>query len=135
MLDDMRKYMRAGIEALAAGRSEDFTAAVVSRAQSVAEQMSALASGFLEWSAEARASLLHEVKELVARQVNEMGLATKQDMDALRKRIGADRPCAREGEQDDDKDQEAGLHASRSPAHAATKRCASSGFDAKCRCT
>jgi hypothetical protein len=64
MLDDVRKY-----------------------AQSVAEQMSGLAAGFLEWSAEARASLLHEVKELVARQIGEMGLATKQEVEALRRRL------------------------------------------------
>ena len=87
MLDDVRKYMRAGIEALGAGRSEDFAATVVSRAQAVAEQMSGLAAGFLEWSAEARASLLHEVRDMVARQVDEMGLASKRELQALRKRI------------------------------------------------
>jgi hypothetical protein len=64
MLDDVRKY-----------------------AQSVAEQMSGVAAGFLEWSSEARASLLHEVKELVARQVGEMGLATKQDLESLRSQV------------------------------------------------
>jgi hypothetical protein len=64
MLEDVRKY-----------------------AQSMAEQMSGLAAGFLEWSAEARASLLHEVKGLVARQVGEMGLATKQEVEAVRRRI------------------------------------------------
>jgi len=56
-------------------------------AQTLAEQMSSLAAGFLEWSAEARASLMHEVKGLVARQVDEMGLATKQELGALRRRI------------------------------------------------
>jgi polyhydroxyalkanoate synthesis regulator phasin len=64
MLDDVRKY-----------------------AQSVAEQMSGLAAGFLEWSAEARASLMHEVRDVVARQVGEMGVATKKDLESLRSRV------------------------------------------------
>jgi hypothetical protein len=53
----------------------------------MAEQLSALASGFLEWSAEARASLLQELRDVVARQVQDMGLATKKDLDALRARL------------------------------------------------
>jgi hypothetical protein len=64
VLDDVRKY-----------------------AQTVAGQMASLAAGFLEWSAEARASVMHEVRDLVARQVGEMGLATKQELEALRRRI------------------------------------------------
>src|SRR5439155_3010856 len=87
MLEEMRKYMRAGLEAVAAGRSQEVSASVASGAQSIAEQMSALAAGFLEWSAEARASLLREVKDLVARQVREMGLASQRDLDALKDRV------------------------------------------------
>jgi hypothetical protein len=45
MLDDVRKYMRAGIDALGAGRSEDVEATVVSRAQAVAERLEAAGSG------------------------------------------------------------------------------------------
>jgi hypothetical protein len=87
MLDDVRKYVRAGIEAVAPGRSEEIAATVISRAQTLGEQMSSLATGFLEWSAEARGSLMHEVKDLIARQVSEMGLATKQELEALRRRL------------------------------------------------
>jgi hypothetical protein len=87
MLDDMRKAVRAGLDALGGGRSDQVAAALIERAQSVAEQISGLAAGFLEWSSEARASLRTEVKELVARQVREMGLATKREVDALRRRI------------------------------------------------
>jgi hypothetical protein len=87
MLDDMRKAVRAGLDALGGGRSDQVAAALIERAQSLAEQLSGLAAGFLEWSADARASLLTEVKELVARQVRDMGLATKREVDALRRRI------------------------------------------------
>jgi hypothetical protein len=87
MLGDMRKYVRFGLEALSGAASEDPTGAKRSRAQGVAEQISALAAGFLEWSAEARASLLQELRDVVARQVEDMGVARKRDLDDLRARL------------------------------------------------
>lgn len=83
MLEDMRKYVRLGVEALAAQRPEE----LVSRVQGFADQIGGLATAFLEWSAEARASLLREVKDLVVRQVQEMGLATREDLDVIRARL------------------------------------------------
>jgi len=87
MLGDMLKYVRLGLEALSSQGSEDVTGAMRSRAQGVAEQISALAAGFVEWSAEARASLLQELRDVVARQVEDMGVATKKDLDDLRARL------------------------------------------------
>ena len=87
MLDDMRKYVRLGLEALSSQGPEDVADAVRSRARGMADQLSTLAAGFLEWSAEARASLLQELKDLVARQVEEMGVATKKDLDGLTARL------------------------------------------------
>jgi len=87
MLEDMRKYVRAGLEALSSQGADDAAGAIMSRASVLAEQLSAFASGFLEWSAEARASLMQELKDMITRQVETMGLATKEDLDALRHRI------------------------------------------------
>ena len=87
MLDDMRKYVRFGLEALSS-QDRGTAGTKKSGAQGVAEQLSSLAAGFLEWSAEARESLLQELKQLVARQIEEMGVATKKDVDALEARLG-----------------------------------------------
>jgi hypothetical protein len=87
MLEDMRKYVRAGIEVLSSQGTDERAGAFLSRAQAFAEQLSSLAAGFREWSAEARASLLAEVKQIVASQVKDMGLATKEDLEALRARV------------------------------------------------
>jgi hypothetical protein len=106
MLEDVRKYVRLGLEALSSQGSNDAAGAARSRASGVAGQLSTLAAGFLEWSAEARASLLNEMKELVARQVQEMGVATQEDLEGLRDRLerleaslgagdGSDRSAAR----------------------------------------
>jgi polyhydroxyalkanoate synthesis regulator phasin len=87
MLEDMRKLVRAGIESLSNDDPDDLAGALKSKAQGVAEQLSAVASGFLQWSSEARDSLMLEVKHLVGRQVDEMGLATKKEVQALRNRV------------------------------------------------
>jgi BMFP domain-containing protein YqiC len=87
MLDDMRKYVRAGLEALSSQDAEVVAAALRSRAQGLAEQLSGLAAGFVEWSSEARASLLREVRDLVARQVEEMGLASREELGKLESRV------------------------------------------------
>jgi hypothetical protein len=88
MLDDVMSYVRSRIGQATTKRSvEDVATGVAARAQDVAEQVSALAAGFLQWSAEARRSLLQEVRELVTRQVEEMGLATKRDIEDVTRRI------------------------------------------------
>ena len=87
MLEDVRKYMRLGLEALASQGSDEAGGDRRVRAQAVAEQLSTFAASFLEWSAEAKASLVKEIKDLVARQVQEMGLATKKDLQGVQRRI------------------------------------------------
>lgn len=87
MLEDMRKYVRAGLEALSSQGAEDAAGVIMSRASVLADQLNAFASGFLEWSAEARASLMQELKDVITRQVETMGLASKQDLEALERRV------------------------------------------------
>jgi polyhydroxyalkanoate synthesis regulator phasin len=87
MLEDVRKYMRLGLEVLASQGSDETGGDRRARAQVVAEQLSAFAASFLEWSAEARASLVKEIKDLVARQVQEMGLARNKDLQILQRRV------------------------------------------------
>jgi polyhydroxyalkanoate synthesis regulator phasin len=87
MIEDMRKYVRAGLDALSSQGAEDAAGVIMSRATVLADQLNAFASGFLEWSAEARASLMQELKDMITRQVDSMGLATKEDLQALGRRI------------------------------------------------
>jgi hypothetical protein len=87
MIEDVRKYVRAGLEALSSQGAEDAAGVIMSRASVLADQLNAFASGFLEWSAEARASFMQELKDMITRQVETMGLATKEDLQALGRRI------------------------------------------------
>jgi hypothetical protein len=87
MLDDMRTYIKDRIEALSPQGAEDLAATFITMAQAAAEHLSGLATGLMERSAEARAALAREVKDLIAAQIGEMGLATKKELATLRARV------------------------------------------------
>jgi polyhydroxyalkanoate synthesis regulator phasin len=87
VLDDVKTFLRAGLDSLSPGATDRVPEAVLAKAHVVAEQMSSLFGGLLEWSSEARASLRQEVKDAVNRQVGDLGVATKREVDSLRARI------------------------------------------------
>jgi polyhydroxyalkanoate synthesis regulator phasin len=87
MLDDMRAYFKDRVEALSPQGAEDLAATFITMAQAAAEHLSGLATGLMERSAEARAALVREAKDLIAAQIEEMGLATKKEVAALRARV------------------------------------------------
>jgi polyhydroxyalkanoate synthesis regulator phasin len=87
VLDDVKTFLKAGLDSLSPGATDRGPEAVLAKAHVVAEQMSSLFGGLLEWSSEARASLRQEVKDAVNRQVGDLGVATKREVDSLRARI------------------------------------------------
>jgi hypothetical protein len=87
MLDDMRAYLKDRIEALSPQGAEDLAATFITMAQAASEHLSGLATGLMERSAEARAALVREAKDLIAAQIEEMGLATKKEVATLRARV------------------------------------------------
>jgi hypothetical protein len=87
VLDDVRRFVQDRVEALTPGVAEELAGSLIARAQGVADQITGLAAGFLAWSAEARDSIMQEVRDLVGRQIEEMGVATKADVHRLRERL------------------------------------------------
>jgi hypothetical protein len=87
VLDDIRKKMEAGIGSLSKQGPDELGAAVLGKAREAAEQLSGLTAGMIEWSAAARERLSGDVRDLVARCVDEMGLVTRKELDALAKRV------------------------------------------------
>jgi hypothetical protein len=87
MLEDIRKKVETGIGSIPKPSPDEIGATVVGKAREAAEQISGIALGILEWSAAAREHLMSDVRDLVARTVDEMGLATGADLDALSKRV------------------------------------------------
>lgn len=87
MLEDIRKKVESGIGSIPKPSPDEIGATVVGKAREAAEQLSGIALGILEWSAAAREHLMSDVRDLVARTVDEMGLAKGADLDALSKRV------------------------------------------------
>ena len=83
MLDEVRRYVRGGVQAFASAGPDD----LFERVQGLAARAASFATMMAQWWTEARDSLLREVRDVAVRQVEEMGLATKQDVETLRRRL------------------------------------------------
>lgn len=86
MWEEMRRFVQARLDALSTA-DDDTGPERRSPVQGVAEQISALAAGFLQWSAEARQSMVTEIRSIVSSQMDDLGLATKAEMAELRMRV------------------------------------------------
>jgi len=88
VVDDVRKYMEAAMGAmgrLTPAKAQDL-AKSVAKGQG-REQVTKTAKDLLEWSTKNRERLSDLVRSEVRSQVKTLGLATRDDVDALRKRI------------------------------------------------
>ena len=88
VVDDVRKYMEAAMGAmgrLTPAKAQDL-AKSVAKGQG-REQVTKTAKDLLDWSTKNRERLSDLVRSEVRSQVKTLGLATRDDVDALRKRI------------------------------------------------
>lgn len=88
VVDDVRKYMEAAMGAmgkLSPAKAQDLAKAVT-KGQG-REQVTKTAKELLEWSTKNRERLSDLVRSEVRSQVKTLGLATRDDVDALRKRV------------------------------------------------
>jgi polyhydroxyalkanoate synthesis regulator phasin len=82
---DVRRLVEAGLGALTPSRAREL-ARSLSHGQPM-EQVNRLARDLMEWSKASRDRLTETVSREVRRQVKGLGIATKDDLDALRKRV------------------------------------------------
>jgi polyhydroxyalkanoate synthesis regulator phasin len=87
MLETVRKYVEAGMEALSSKRAEELAKGLVKQGEARKEQVGKVARELAEWSKKSRERLAEVVQREVKKQVDGLGLATKKDVDALKKRV------------------------------------------------
>jgi polyhydroxyalkanoate synthesis regulator phasin len=87
MLDAVRRYVEAGRDALTPKRAEELARALVREGQARREQMSGLARELLEWSRRNSERFRDTVGREVARQIGRAGLATKAEVESLKRRV------------------------------------------------
>jgi polyhydroxyalkanoate synthesis regulator phasin len=87
MLDVLRRYVEAGRDALTPAKAQEMARALVKRGEAGREQASSVARQLLEWSRRSSERFRETVSREVRRQIARAGLATKDEVEALRRRI------------------------------------------------
>src|SRR5439155_27157594 len=96
---DERRYLEAALGTLSPTGARDLARSAIEQAQGlsgqrpaevaeqVAGQVREVAQGLLEWSQQSRERIVELVQREVGKQLKAFGLATRDDLDALRKRV------------------------------------------------
>jgi polyhydroxyalkanoate synthesis regulator phasin len=85
--DTVRKYVEAGREALSPGKAEDMARALARQGEIRRDQVSGLARDLVDWSRRNRERLLDLIRREVKKQISRTGVATKDDIDSLKRRV------------------------------------------------
>jgi polyhydroxyalkanoate synthesis regulator phasin len=101
-MSDMRKRMEAAVEKLSPAKAQDMAKSLVQGQGKGKEQVQRLAQDLMGWSNQARERMTETVRREVTRQLKSMGVATKEEVDALKRRVreleraapGAKKPAA-----------------------------------------
>jgi polyhydroxyalkanoate synthesis regulator phasin len=85
MLEDVRKYMEAAFESLNPSRARELAGQLVKGQPK--EQVDRVARDLFGWSQRTRERVTELVQAEVKRQLKGVGIATRDDLDALRARV------------------------------------------------
>jgi polyhydroxyalkanoate synthesis regulator phasin len=114
-MQDVRKTIEASLGNLSTTRAQELAKGMLDR-DAAKEQVTKTAADLMEWSQRNRTRLLTVIRSEVRDQMRQMGVATQEDLDALRKRV---------------RDLERAARASGSTKRASAKRSASKGASSK----
>ncbi len=87
MLDTVRRYVEAGREALTPQKAEELARVLVRQGQVRREQAGKVARDLSEWSRRSSERLTGLIRQEVRRQIERSGVATKDEVEALKRRI------------------------------------------------
>jgi len=85
-VDDMRKALEATIGNLTPARAQELAKGFLEPG-AAKEQIAKTAADMLEWSQRNRQRLRSAIQEEIRDQMRQMGVATQDDLDAVRKRV------------------------------------------------
>jgi polyhydroxyalkanoate synthesis regulator phasin len=85
-VDDMRKALEATIGNLTPARAQELAKGFLEPG-AAKEQIAKTAADMLEWSQRNRQRLRSAIQDEIKTQIRQMGVATRGDLDALRKRV------------------------------------------------
>jgi polyhydroxyalkanoate synthesis regulator phasin len=85
-MQDLRKQLEGSFGNLTPTKAQELAKGMVDR-DAAKEQVAKLAADLIEWSQRNRARLTSIVRDEVRDQLKQMGVASQEDVDALRKRV------------------------------------------------
>jgi polyhydroxyalkanoate synthesis regulator phasin len=85
-VQDLRKQLEASFENLKPAKAQQLAKGMLDR-DAAKEQVTKLAADLVEWSQRNRARLTKMIREEVRNQLQQMGVASQDEVDALRKRV------------------------------------------------
>lgn len=86
-MNDLRKYMEATVGKLTPAKAQEMARSIVGGQSKGREQVQRVAGDLLEWSKTNRERMTEMVRREVREQLRSMGVATRDDLDALKKRV------------------------------------------------
>jgi polyhydroxyalkanoate synthesis regulator phasin len=85
-MQDLRKQLEASFGNLTPTKAQDLAKGMMDR-DAAKEQVARLAADLIEWSQRNRARLSTMIRDEVRDQLRQMGVASQEEVDALRKRV------------------------------------------------
>jgi polyhydroxyalkanoate synthesis regulator phasin len=86
-MKDLRKYMEGTVGKLSPAKAQEMARSIVGSQSKKKEQVQRVAQDLLEWSKANRDRLTKTVRREVREQLQAMGVATRDEVDALKKRV------------------------------------------------
>jgi polyhydroxyalkanoate synthesis regulator phasin len=87
MLETVRRYVEASRDALTPKKAEEIARSLVKRGQIRRDQATRLARDLVEWSRKNRDRFLGTVQREVKRQITNLGVASKDEVASLKRRV------------------------------------------------
>jgi polyhydroxyalkanoate synthesis regulator phasin len=85
--ETVRKYVEAGREALSQKKAEDLARSLAKQGEIRRDQVAKLARDLTRWSRQSSERLLEIIRGEVKKQITRAGVATRDEVDSLRRRV------------------------------------------------
>jgi polyhydroxyalkanoate synthesis regulator phasin len=87
VVTEVRRYMEAAVEKLSPARAQEMARSMLQGQGKGREQVQKVAQDLMDWSNKTRERMTETVRREVTRQLKAMGVASKDDLEALKARV------------------------------------------------
>jgi polyhydroxyalkanoate synthesis regulator phasin len=87
VMTEVRKYMEAAVEKLSPAKAQEMAKSLLQGQAKGREQVQKVAQDLMDWSNQTRERMLEMIRREVARQLKAMGVASKDEVEALKARV------------------------------------------------